>query len=217
MKPNAFTHLGLALALLGPGIVAFLWSQSTRERPSLDASAPWLATFVFLLAAVAMIAFHGEKLTWADIGFGRISWSSTLSGLLLALFFIFIYGPIAYWALAKIGLGSFSDAQSLLGSLPAWYLTITVVVVAAGEEWFYRGYAIERLQALTGSVWIAGATSLLAFAIVHIPLWGIGPSLTIGLLGGSIFTALYLWRRDVLFLIIAHVIADLYGLLMPSK
>jgi hypothetical protein len=35
------------------------------------------------------------------------------------------------------------------------YLCLNVVVVAAGEEWLYRGYAIERLQALTGALHLA--------------------------------------------------------------
>jgi hypothetical protein len=39
-------------------------------------------------------------------------------------------------------------------------------------------YTIERLQVLTGTAWLAGAMSLLGFTLVHLPLWGIGVSLT---------------------------------------
>lgn len=192
MKSTVFTCSGLALALLGPGVIAHLWTQMTRERASLSTSAPWLVAFVFLLGAVAMIATHGEKLTSTDVGFGRISWLSVPSGLLLALFFIFVFGPIASWLLANAGIGSFSHGQNMLARLPAWYLCMTVIVVAAGEEWLYRGYAIERLQALIGNIWLAGAVSLIAFGIVHLPLWGIGVSLTT-LVSGGIVTALYIW------------------------
>lgn len=216
MKPTVFTYLGLALALLGPGVVAFVWTQTTRERLPPGASAPWLVAFIFLLAAVAMIALRGEKLTWAEIGFGRMSWLSAPSGFLLALFFIFIFGPIASWVLTNAGLGSFSDGRDTLARLPVWYISMTVVVVAAGEEWLYRGYAIERLHVLIGNIWLAGAISLLMFAIVHLPLWGIGASLTT-LVSGGIFTALYIWRNDVSFLILAHVITDLYGLVIAPQ
>ena len=44
-------------------------------------------------------------------------------------------------------------------------------------------------------------------------MWGIGPSLN-ALLAGAIFTAVYVWRRDVASLILAHVISDLYGLVI---
>jgi membrane protease YdiL (CAAX protease family) len=66
---------------------------------------------------------------------------------------------------------------------------VTIVIVAAGEEWLYRGYAIERLQAVIGNAWIAGGISLCLFTIAHIPLWGFGVALTT-LVSGSIFTVL---------------------------
>jgi membrane protease YdiL (CAAX protease family) len=34
---------------------------------------------------------------------------------------------------------------------------------------------------------------------------------------GGIFTALYIWRRDISFLILAHVATDLYGLCIAPK
>jgi len=34
------------------------------------------------------------------------------------------------------------------------------------------------------------------------------------LVSGGIMTALYIWRRDVSFLMLAHVITDLYGLVI---
>jgi hypothetical protein len=76
------------------------------------------------------------------------------------------------------GLGSFDPVRHHLAVLPTWYLYMTVVDVAAGEEWLYRAYTIERLQVLTGTAWLAGAMSLLGFTLVHLPLWGIGVSLT---------------------------------------
>jgi membrane protease YdiL (CAAX protease family) len=102
-------------------------------------------------------------------------------------------------------------AASGLNTLPSWYLILTVVLVAAGEEWLYRGYAIERLTSVIGNVWPASIISLIAFTAAHIPMWGVGALLD-AFVGGAIFTALYVWRRDVTFLIIAHVATDLYGL-----
>jgi membrane protease YdiL (CAAX protease family) len=168
-----------------------------------------------LVAAVAMIALRGEKLTPADIGFGRMSWLSIPFAIALALFFILFFGPIASWVLARSGLGSFDPGRHSLATLPTWYLCLTVVVVAAGEEWLYRGYAIERLEVLTGKAWPAGGVSLLAFTLVHLPLWGIGASLTTFVSGG-ILTALYIWRRDISFLMLAHVVTDLYGLVISN-
>jgi len=208
--------IGLTLALIGPGVIALLWSRWTPPQPSLADSAPWLAAFALLIAAVAAIAFGCERLTLADVGWGEISWRSLLYAAALTLFFIFIFGPLAVHALAKMKLASFGAGQNKLAALPSWYLCLTIVIVAGGEEWLYRAYAIERLYAMTGLIWLAGAASLLAFAAVHLPLWGIGVSLTT-LVSGGIFTAAYIWRRDIACLILAHVVTDLYGLLIAPR
>ncbi|MEM9269933.1 MAG: CPBP family glutamic-type intramembrane protease, partial [Pseudomonadota bacterium] len=79
--------------------------------------------------------------------------------------------------------------------------------------WLYRCYAIERLADLTGNVWLAGLLSLLAFSVVHLPFWGVGPALTT-LISGSILTVVYIKTRDITALIVAHVAVDLVGLVL---
>lgn len=210
------TSVGLGLALLGPGIIAMLWRWSTRHAVSLRGSLPWLFAFILLLAGVMGIVRLGEQQRWADLGFGATSWLSIPFGLALALFFIRVFGPAAAWCLARGGLGSFAAGQDRLAALPRWYLCLTVVIVAAGEEWLYRGYAIERLEALTGNAWLAGGISLQAFGLVHLPLWGIGVALTT-LVSGGVLTALYILQRDIAMLMLAHVATDLAGLVMAPR
>jgi membrane protease YdiL (CAAX protease family) len=213
MRSTSWTFIGLALALLGPALIALSWERAATEPATPAASAPWLLAFVVLVAGVAAIAGFAEGLGFADIGFGRISWQSIPWAIGLTLFFTLAYGPAVTWLLAKTGLGGFEAGQSRLAALPSWYLALTIVIVAAGEEWLYRGYAVEQLAALTGNIYAAGALSLIAFGIAHLPLWGIGASLS-ALLAGAIVTGLYIWRRDISFLILAHVATDLCGLVI---
>ena len=131
----------------------------------------------------------------------------------LTAFFIFVFGPAAGWFLAQTHLPTFAGGASSMALLPKWFLILDIIIVGAGEEWLYRAYAIERLQALVGRPWLAVVISLAAFGLVHLPLWGPGVALTT-LVSGGIFTALYLWRRDISALIIAHVLTDLYGLVV---
>ncbi|HVN00592.1 MAG TPA: CPBP family intramembrane glutamic endopeptidase [Caulobacteraceae bacterium] len=100
-----------------------------------------------------------------------------------------------------------------LSALPTWFLALDVVIVAAAEEWLYRGYAIGRLEALTGRAWLAGLISLAAFALAHLPLWSVGAALST-VVSGGLLTAVYLWRRDIVLLILAHVATDLWGLVV---
>ena len=95
MTVAVWRWVGLSLALAGPGVIALPWTWSTPNNLSLRASAPWLGVFAALLAVVALIAFCGEGLGWADIGLGRVSWVSPLYGVALALFFTFVFAPAA--------------------------------------------------------------------------------------------------------------------------
>jgi CAAX protease family protein len=89
-------------------------------------------------------------------------------------------------------------------------LVTTLIMLRAGvaEEIFYRGYAIERLQSLTGSKWVAGLVPLVLFAATHYRQ-GLGGIIAAFVLGG-IFTAFYVKFRDLLANITAHFLADFF-------
>src|SRR6185312_6731836 len=174
-KVRPITWAGLALALAGPGLVALLSRAAAHGKPTtLAIAAPWLAAFAGLTLAVWAIARFGEGMKLTALGFGRLGWLTLPIAVALAAFFIFVFGPAAYWFLLASHLGSFAGGQGALVLLPKWFLILDVVVVAASEEWLYRAYAIERLQTLVGRPWLAGALSLAAFGLAHLPLWGPG-------------------------------------------
>jgi membrane protease YdiL (CAAX protease family) len=207
------TLVGIALALVGPGIIALASNRFADGSESLGVRAIFLLLFLGLVGTIAAIAFRAERLSWSQVGFGRLSWVTPFRAAALVLFFVFVFSPLASIVLAKLGLQSFNVGRSKLAGLPTWYLVVAIVIVATGEEWLYRGYAIERLQAVVGNAWIAGGISLLLFTIAHLPLWGFGVALTT-LVSGSILTVLYIRYRDVSFLILAHVLTDIYGLVI---
>jgi membrane protease YdiL (CAAX protease family) len=89
------------------------------------------------------------------------------------------------------------------------------VIVAPGEELLYRGYAITRLFDLTGSYVLASIVSVAAFGLAHVPMWGWAPAATT-IVSAGIVTVIYLWRQDILALILAHVATDLYGIVLAS-
>jgi membrane protease YdiL (CAAX protease family) len=208
------THLGIAVALIGPGLVAMISTAIATVPETLAPRAFSLGLFVGLLVAVRSVAAH-ERLGWRDVGFRCAGWLLPIWAVPVAAFFIFVFGPAALALLAFLNAGSFDTGIEQFGQLPRWYLAVAVVIVAAGEEWLYRGYAIERIERLSGSAWTAGGISLAAFALVHPPVWGPGPAATT-LISGGVLTLLYTWRRDVLMLICAHVATDLWGLMRPG-
>jgi len=96
---------------------------------------------------------------------------------------------------------------------PLWLRIVAVITAGVVEESLFRGYAMERLATLTGSYGWAGLISLVVFGLVHLPFWGPG-ILFSALFGGSVFTLLYLWRRDLWACIIAHTVTDAFALIL---
>ena len=204
---------GLVLALAGPAAVAFLSGRATEFAPAFLVHALSVVSIILIVLVVFALARYREGLPLRRLGFARVGWSSMAIGLTLTLFFTMVVGPFAYWTVTQLNMGTFEEGLSNLATLPTWYLVLTIVFVATAEELLYRAYAIESLSAITGSVGIAGAVSLLAFAAAHVPMWGWGPALTT-LVSGAVATLVYVWRRDVVALIVAHTAADLYGIVI---
>jgi membrane protease YdiL (CAAX protease family) len=213
MRSSLAAIPGLALALAGPAVVAFVSGRAVTFAPAFLVHALSVACIILIVLAVLALARSNEGLALRRLGFARVGWSSMAVGLVLALFSIVVLGPFAYWAVSQLNMGTFGEGLSTLAKLPTWYLVLTIVIVATAEELLYRAYAIESLSAITGSFAIAGTVSLLAFAAAHVPLWGWGPALTT-LVPGAVATLVYIWRRDIVALIIAHIAADLYGIVI---
>ena len=90
-----------------------------------------------------------------------------------------------------------------------------VIVLTAGvfEETLFRGYALERLAAAFDSKWIAGGITVTLFTLAHFPAVGFQHLLPIFIVS-MLITLLYLWRRDLVVNMIAHMTIDGVGLLL---
>ena len=71
-------------------------------------------------------------------------------------------------------------------------------------------------RSCTNSLVLGGLLSVVVFAVAHVSFWGPGPALTTFITGG-VATAFYVWRRDLLANVIAHVVTDAVGLLALSS
>ena len=94
-------------------------------------------------------------------------------------------------------------------TVPAWLIFISVLTAAVTEEILYRGYLIERLLDLTGHKWFSGAISVFVFVLVHAAGWNWQHVFGVVLPLGIILTALYLWRRNLFFVMIVHLVINL--------
>jgi membrane protease YdiL (CAAX protease family) len=210
------TLLGVVLALFGPLVLAAVSERLSRGPARLGESLVGQALLVAITAAVLWIALHVDGLSLEALGLGLLRWQSLAWGAALALFFIRVYGPAQHLVLKRLRLRGFEGGLAKLAGLPIWYLTLAVLVGGTAEEILYRGYAIGRLEMLTGSLWLAALLPLAVFALAHIPLWGPAPALSTFFAGG-IFTLFYLWQRDLAPNVIAHVATDFVGIVLARK
>jgi membrane protease YdiL (CAAX protease family) len=129
---------------------------------------------------------------------------------LTSILFLF---PATEWLRKAVGLPDYAAGMEQALALPIWLRVVAVVTAGIVEETLFRGYTVTRLARLTGSLWLAAGLAASVFAALHLPVWGRGPSLAV-LIGGLVTTAFFIWRRDLLAMIIAHVAIDAWGLVV---
>lgn len=165
----------------------------------------WVAFAALMLFWVTRV----ERLPLSSIGLVRPSWG-TLGWGLAATVALMATVMLTFAIIAPaLGLKQNIAATRAVAQVPLWLLIATPIVAGVTEEILYRGYAVERLAFLTGRRWLAALIAGAAFLAVH-AAWG-GAQLILVAFGTVIFVGLYLWRRDLPCVIIAHVLADLIG------
>lgn len=168
---------------LGLGALVILWVLLVERRP---------------LASIGI-----RRPTWGTLGWGLAGMVALMASVMLSLAVI----------LPALGLSQNMTRTGAIASLPLWLMTATLVRAGVVEEILYRGYPIERIEEMTGSIWLAALIPGAVFILAHLASWG-GAQLIIVGLGTVFMTALYVWRRDLICVMIAHAATDLVGFML---
>jgi CAAX protease family protein len=201
---RAWTYAGLVIALFGIPAANLAFKLAGYTKADSEAVVVRELIVLALVALLIWIVRAGERLPLSSIGLKRqpvipaILWS-------LAVLAAFLAAVAACLLLILPALG-LTYGQ---GGGPAASLAVTLlVVIRAGlaEEVFYRGYAIERIESLTGSTAIAAIVPLVMFAGFHFSQGVAG--IIIASTVGAVATAIYLWKRNLVILIAAHFLTD---------
>jgi len=131
----------------------------------------------------------------------------------LPAFPMYVVIPSLTLALHAAGIAGFEAGMANALASPIGIRILAVVTAGVVEDTLFIGYAFTRLARLTGSRWLAGALSVTASALLHLPYWGVGPVLAY-LVTGAIAVGFFAWRRDQLANIIGHVTVDGMGLVV---
>jgi membrane protease YdiL (CAAX protease family) len=209
--PGLPTFIGLLVALGGPALLAGPWGRVLGDPERRSTNVKDQIAMCALLGLVLGIVTVGEHRTPASIGLQRPGWESLAWGAAAALLISSI-GAVAFPILTRIGIVDYSKKLPAVEAWPLWLL-LFAVLTSGIEEVLYRGYSIERLGEITGSYLWAAVITLIIFGLVHVPFWGRG-ALLWSIFAGGIFTLLYLWKRNLVACIVAHMLSNLKSMII---
>jgi membrane protease YdiL (CAAX protease family) len=204
---------GVLIAMLGPAAIALYGTRLAARPGTLQTNLTCQAMLAALVGAILSIVVLAENRPLASLGLRWPSVSTFLWALGMSVLLIGVLGPVLLRLPAWLGLRGFERTLADLTRLPVWSLAVAVIIGGIAEEILYRGYALERLTALLGNGWLAGALVVAFFGAAHVPLWGVGPALTT-MVSGAALTAFFLWHGDLVANILAHVATDFVGIVL---
>jgi membrane protease YdiL (CAAX protease family) len=166
-----------------------------------------------LCGAVVGIVVYWEKRPLATLWLKPFQSQSFAWAGLLVLVSILVLFPITEWVRKAVGLPGYAMGMETALAYPGWLRVFAVLTAGVVEETLFRGFAVTRLLQLGAGMPLAVGVSSAVFAALHLPVWGAGPSLGF-FIGGLATTAFFVWRQDLLAMIIAHVAIDMWGLVV---
>ena len=213
------------LLLLGDGVS---FGIARTFNPDATVAGVLLYSNVFIVAVdvitllILMAVLHREGKTLRSLldrfRFRDINWGLLLLVIVVMGFIVSTYigNLIVYQGPPPVDAGSIHAVPLWLA---LWSIVVLPVTVAIAEESLYRGYLQTHLTARFG-LWAGLIVPAVFFGLQHVAFSLTTPeaatSRVIAMtLVGMMFGALYLWRRRLGQLIIAHWLFDVIGLGLP--
>jgi len=204
--------VGLVVALFGSPLLGLL---DISDRLNTTAAGQLLLNSVImwlLVAAILAIVLYWENRSVGSIGLETPSRREATVGVVAG-----VAGLVLGILATGIAVVAFQlERPETLSTLEELSLPVKLAVVGTAvvtEEVLWRGYPIERLTELTGSIWIGAATSVVVFLAVHYPEWGV-----VGAIPQAVFTlaivGVYVKTRNVVACILTHTVINVVMVLV---
>ena len=206
------TLVGLALAL---GVACLPIGDWDHEFAGIGHLVGNEAIWWIYVAAILLYVRKIERRLLSSIGFRTPGISNIALGACAGLLITAVLGAMYFVVLPALHLNDSMASTSNAGALmatPFWWRFISTIRAAVTEEVLFRGYAMERIEELSGSRTVAVVVSCVIFTLAHVSSWGWSHELFVAV-GGLAFSLLYLWRRNLWVNIIAHFIVDAVSVL----
>ena len=204
---------GLVVAWAGTALLVSPLARDLDDPSRLPIALIGQALFWGLAAAVVASVLFWEKQPLRSLWLQQFRWQSIAWGLLLVAAYYTMLLPLGEWVRRAAGLSGFGAGMGQVTKFPVWYRTLAVVGAGIGEEILFRGFSVTRLAMLTGRIWLAAVVTLVGFYVLHVPVWGWGFALG-GLVSGAAAMAFFIWRKDLLAMMVFHISTDAIGIVI---
>ena len=203
--------LGLSLSLVVP-LIYVLFISPIFIKPNVKEPVSTLIGFAVLWGLAFGVLFFTqsvEKLPLTTIGWKPLSWKWILAAIGLGVLLSLFVPVLTLLVNAIFPPSDTGTITQITSNFSWWILLLSVLTAGITEEILFRGYSLERLREITGNKWISGLISLIFFVAIHATGWNIAHIIGVVIPLGIILTGLYFWKRNLLFVMIVHVVIDL--------
>jgi uncharacterized protein len=162
-----------------------------------------------VITALPLLVVYWERRSFKSIGVRTLSVRDLLAA--VTIFFAFLLlSPRLIGIADKIPAvaAQLTRGGNLYASLPKWLDWSGLLANGIAEEVGFRGYAMERIEELTGSKFIGASVPFVVNVLVHAPVWGLSGALVKAPIL-LLLVALYLWRRSLPACVLAHILIDI--------
>lgn len=211
-KCNFAICAGLFVALGLPFILDLFISSGPAQLADVSQAILFIAKEwgVALLLLAVVLLWERQSLT--SIGFRKMSWRDmawAFGGLVVGVLSFGLTIPLVQ----ALNLETTEGGLKHLAQIPVGVRIGMALTAGITEEIVFRGYPIERLNTLTGHLGLSAAIAYLVFVLLHVPIWGLGGAIQIGV-WSLVITLLYVKRRNLPACILMHVLNDAYAFVL---
>jgi membrane protease YdiL (CAAX protease family) len=168
-----------------------------------------LVSKLVVIITLLLLVVYWERRSLTSIGLRGLSVKDVSAAIATLLAFILINRSLIWFVDRMPVLRSeLMSGVAMYASLPKWLDWSGLVANGIAEEVGFRGYAIERIEELTGSTPLGASVPFIVNVLVHAPVWGFHGMLTKAPIL-LLFVVLYLWRRNLPACALAHVLMDI--------
>jgi len=170
-----------------------------------------LISKLLVIVTLPILIVYWERRPLTSIGVRALSVRDLLAALATLLAFVLINRClISLVNRMPVLRAELMRGVAIYASLPKWLDWSGLVANGIAEEVGFRGYAIERIEELTGSTLLGASAPFIVNVLVHAPVWGFH-----GMFAKApvllLFVVLYLWRRNLPACALAHALIDIFA------